>query len=172
MTKDLLIILIFSATLLSAIAIGLCLLFKPKSFYSLLNRSVRTEAWSTRQEDWPRERTTKHRWAGLAVILMFVLILFGPTLQQAFRNAAQVKGLRQSNPVPHSFKPGAFVLWLILFGSGVGFASRPRAMLKRVSGGSTATSSGSNLTAVRLFGILLAAIAVTFIIQELLRLSP
>ena len=115
---------------LTFLAVGLCLLISPGTYFALLDRIARVDLWAKPSSSWDPD-APRWRALGVAFTLFALLLIFGPPLSVYLRSP---EGPHEHL---HSSYPGvswaALIVLLLFFTLGVGFLVRPLAVLDRVS---------------------------------------
>jgi len=112
------------------LAVGLCLLISPGTYFALIDRIARVDLWAKPSSSWD-PRAPRWRALGVAFTLFALLLILGPPLSVYLRSP------EGSHARLHSSYPGvswgALIVLLFFFALGVGFLVRPLAVLDRVS---------------------------------------
>lgn len=115
---------------LTFLAIGLCLLIAPRTYFALLDRMARVNLWAKPALSWD-PKAPRWRALGLAFTLFALLMILGPPLSVYLRSPeAWHEHLHSSYP---GVSWGAFIVLLFFLALGVGFLVRPLALLDRLS---------------------------------------
>ena len=111
------------------LAVGLCLLISPSTYFALLDRLARVDLWAKPSSSWDPEAP---RWRALGVgfTLFALLLIFGPPLSVYLRSPKDWHEHLHSSP---GVSWGALIVLLFFFALGVGFLVRPLAVLDTVS---------------------------------------
>ena len=112
------------------LAIGVCLLLSPGTYFALLDRMARIDLWAKPSSSWD-PKAPRWRAAGLALTLFALFMIVGPPLSVYLRSPEEFNQPLHSSH--HSMSWGALILWLFFFALGIGFLVRPLAVLDRVS---------------------------------------
>jgi hypothetical protein len=115
---------------LAFLAVGLCLLLSPGTYFALLDRMARVDLWAKPSASWD-PKAPRWRAAGLALTLFALLLIVGPPLSVYLRSPEEFNQRLHSSH--HSVSWGALIVLLFFFAVGVGFLVRPLAMLDAVS---------------------------------------
>jgi hypothetical protein len=112
------------------LAVGLCLLISPRTYFRLLDRMARVDLWAKPSSSWdPNAR--RWRAAGLVPTLFALFLIVGAPLSVYLRSPEEFNQRFHSSH--HSVSWGALILLLFFFALGIGFLVRPLAVLDRVS---------------------------------------
>ena len=126
-------ILFIVAYLLAALmflAIGLCLLISPATYFSLLDRMSRVDLWAKPRDSWD-PKAPQWRALGVGFILFALFLIVGPPLFVYLRSTDEVhKHLHTSHP---GVSWGGLIVLLFFFALGLGILYRPLGVLDRVS---------------------------------------
>ena len=115
---------------LAFLALGLCLLISPGTYFALLDRMARVNLWTRSSSSWD-PKAPRWRALGVALILFALLLVLGPPLSVYLRSPeAWQEHLHFSNP---GVSWGAIIVLLFFFALGLGFLVRPLALLDRAS---------------------------------------
>jgi len=153
---------------LTFLAVGLCLLISPRTYFALLDRIARVDLWARPSSSWDPE-APRWRALGVAFTLFALLLIFGPPLSVYLRSS------EGSHEHLHSSYPGvswgALIVLLFFFALGVGFLVRPLAVLDRVSPRKLSVEPDAHRNAykLRIFGGLLFLISLLGMWVQLLR---
>jgi hypothetical protein len=115
---------------LTFLAVGLCLLISPRTYFALLDHMARVDLWTKPGSSWD-PKALRWRALGVAFTLFALLLIFGPPLSVYLRSP------EGSHEHLHSSYPGVswgtLIVLLFFFTLGVGFLVRPLAVLDSVS---------------------------------------
>jgi len=112
------------------VAVGLCLLLAPGTYFALLDRMARVDLWAKPSPSWdPKAR--RWRAVGLGVVLFGLFLIVGPVVS-AYLQSPEEFNQRLHSP-HHGASWGAVILWLFFFVLGLAFLGKPLAVLDRVS---------------------------------------
>ena len=114
---------------LAFLAVGLCLLLSPGTYFALLDRMARVDLWAKPTSSWD-PKAPRWRAAGLALTLFALSMIVGPPLSVYLRSPGEFNQRLYSH---HSVSWGALILWLFFFALGMGLLVRPLAVLDRLS---------------------------------------
>jgi NADH:ubiquinone oxidoreductase subunit 5 (subunit L)/multisubunit Na+/H+ antiporter MnhA subunit len=149
------------------LAVGLCLLISPGSYFALLDRMAQVGLGETR----PSWDPTAPRWraAGLALTLFALFMIVGPPLSVYLRSPEEYNQRLHSSH--HSVSWGAVVVLLFFVALGVGFLSRPLVVLDRLSPRKLSAEPDVRRHAykLRIFGGVLLVVALMGVCVQLLR---
>jgi hypothetical protein len=115
---------------LAFLAVGLCLLLSPGTYFALLDRMARVDLWAKPSSSWD-PKAPRWRAVGLALALFALFLIVGPPLSVYLRSPEEFNQRLHSSH--HSVSGGALILWLFFFAIGIGFLVRPLAVLDRFS---------------------------------------
>jgi len=115
---------------LAFLALGLCLLISPGTYFALLDRMARVNLWTRPSSSWD-PKAPRWRALGVAFILFALLLILGPPLSVYLRSPEEFRGHLHSSYPGVSW--GAVVALSFFFALGVGFLARPLEVLDRVS---------------------------------------
>jgi hypothetical protein len=153
---------------LTFLAVGLCLLISPGTYFAVLDRMARVNLWSKPTSSWDPEAP---RWRGLGVAftLFALLLILGPPLSVYLRSPESWhEHLHSSYP---GVSWGTLIVLLFFFAFGVGFLVRPLAVLDRVSPRKLSVEPylQRHTYKLRIFGGLLSLISLLGMWVQLLR---
>ena len=150
------------------LALGLCLLISPRTYFRLLDRMARVDLWAKPSSSWD-PKAPRHRAGGLALTLFALYLIVGAPLSVYLRSPKEFNQRLHSSP--HSVSWGAVVLSLFFFAIGIGFLVRPLAALDRFSPRKLSAEPDAQRHAykLRIFGVLLLLISLFGIWVQLLR---
>lgn len=153
---------------LAFLAVGLCLLLSPGTYFGLLDRMARVDLWAKPSASW-NPKAPRWRAAGLALTLFTLLLIVGPPLSVYLRSPEEFNQRLHSSH--HSVSWGALILLLFFFVLGLGFLGRPLAMLDRFSPRKLSTEPDVQRHAykLRIFGGVLLVISVLGMWVQFLR---
>jgi hypothetical protein len=115
---------------LAFLAVGLCLLISPGTYFALLDRMARIDLWAKPSSSW-NPNAPRWRAVGLGATLFALFLIVGPPLSVYLRSPEEFnQRIRSSH---HGVSWGALVLLLFFFVLGLGFLARPLAVLDMVS---------------------------------------
>jgi len=115
---------------LTFLAVGLCLLISPGTYFALLDRMARVDLWAKPRFSWD-PKAPRWRALGLAFTLFALFLIVGPPL---FVYLGSPEGsLERVHSSNRSVSWGALIVLLFFFALGLGFLARPLAVLDRVS---------------------------------------
>jgi hypothetical protein len=114
---------------LTFLALGVCLLISPRTYFGLLDRLARVDLWAKPSRSWDPE-APRWRALGIAFTLFALLLIVGPPLSVYLRSPEGWHERLHSSP---GVSWGALIILLSFFALGVGFLLRPLAVLDRVS---------------------------------------
>jgi hypothetical protein len=153
---------------LAFLAVGLCLLLSPRSYFALLDRMARIDLWAKPSSSWD-PKAPRWRAAGLGLTLFALLMVVGPPLSVYLRSPEEFSQRIHSSH--HGVSWGALVLLLCFFVLGLGFLVRPLAVLDKFS--PRKLSAGPDVQRhaykLRIFGGLLLLISLLGMWVQLLR---
>jgi hypothetical protein len=150
------------------LAIGLCLIISPGTYFALLDRMARVDLWTRPGSSWD-PKAPRWRALGVAFTVFALFMVFGPPL---FVYIGAPERIREH---VHSSYPGvswgALIVLLFFFALGVGFLVRPLAVLDRVSPRKLSVEPDAQRHAykLRIFGGLLFLISLLGMWVQLLR---
>ena len=153
---------------LTFLAVGLCLLISPDTYFALLDRMARVNLWAKPSTSWD-PKAPRWRALGVAFTLFALLLIFGPPLSVYLRSP------EGSHEHLHSSYPGvswgALIVLLFFFALRVGLLVRPLAVLDRVSPRKISVEPNVQRHAykLRIFGGLLFLISLLGMCVQLLR---
>lgn len=125
-----LIVIGYLLTALAFLAVGLCLLISPGTYFAFLDRFARVDLWAKLGSSW-EPKAARWRALGVAFTLIALLMVVGPPLSVYLRSPeGWHEHLRSSHP---GVSWGALTVLLFFFALGVGFLARPLAVLDKVS---------------------------------------
>ena len=152
---------------LAFLAVGLCLLLSPGTYFTLLDRMARIDLWAKPTSSWD-PKAPRHRAGGLALTLFALYLIVGAPLSVYLRSPGEFNQRLHSH---HSVSWGALILWLFFFALGIGFLVRPLAALDQVSPRKLSVEPDAQRHAykLRIFGGLLLLIALLGMSVQLLR---
>lgn len=153
---------------LAFLAVGLCLLISPATYFALLDRLARVDLWAKPSSSWD-PAAPRWRALGVAFTLFALLLIFGPPLSVYLRSPeGSLEHLHSSYP---GASWGALIVLLFFFALGVGFLVKPLAALDRVSPRKLSVEPGVQRHAykLRIFGGLLFLISLLGMCVQLLR---
>jgi hypothetical protein len=114
------------------LAVGLCLLLSPGTYFALLDRMARVDLWAKPSSSWD-PKAARWRVLGGAFTLIALLFIIGPPLSVHLRSPEGLhEQLRTSHPGT-GVSWGGLVILLFFFALGLGLVTRPLAVLDRVS---------------------------------------
>jgi hypothetical protein len=149
------------------LAIGVCLLLSPGTYFALLDRMARIDLWAKPSSSWD-PKAPRWRAAGLALTLFALFMIVGPPLSVYLRSPEEFNQRLHSSH--HSVSWGALILWLFFFALGIVFLVRPLAVLDRVwpRKPSVETDVQHHVYKLRIFGGLLLLVSLVGISVQLL----
>ena len=153
---------------LTFLAVGLCLLISPRTYFALLDRIARVDLWAKPSSSWD-PKAPRWRALGVAFSLFALLLIFGPPLLVYLRSP---EGSHEHlHPSYSDVSWGAVIVLLFFFALGVGFLVRPLAVLDRVSSRRFSVEPDVQRHAykLRIFGGLLFLISLLGMWVQLLR---
>ena len=112
------------------LALGLCLLLSPGTYFALLDRVIGVNLWAKPSSSWD-PKAPRWRVLGVAFALFALFMAFGPPLLVYLRSPESVNERIHASYTGVSW--GAVIVLLLLFVLGVGFLVKPLAVLDRVS---------------------------------------
>lgn len=112
------------------LAVGLCLLISPGTYFALLDRMARIDLWAKPSSSWD-PKASRWRAAGLALTLFALFLIVGPPLSVYLRSPEEFNQRLHCSHLSVSW--GALILWLFFFALGIGLLVRPLAVLDRFS---------------------------------------
>jgi hypothetical protein len=112
------------------LAVGLCLLISPGTYFALLDRMARIDLWAKPSSSWD-PKASRWRAAGLALTLFALFLIVGPPLSVYLRSPKEFNQRLHCSHLSVSW--GALILWLFFFALGIGLLVRPLAVLDRFS---------------------------------------
>ena len=115
---------------LAFLAVGLCLLLSPGTYFALLDRMARVDLWAKPRDSWD-PKAPQWRAVGLGVTLFGLFLIVGPLLSAYLQSPQEYNQRLHSSH--HGVSWGALILWLFFFVLGLGFLGKPLALLDRVS---------------------------------------
>jgi len=150
------------------LAIGLCLLLSPGTYFAMLDRMARVDLWAKPSSSWD-PKGPQWRAAGLALTLFALFMVVGPPLLVYLRSPEEYNQRIHSSH--HNVSWGAVMLWLFFFALGIGFLVKPLAVLDQVSPRKLSVEPDAQQHAykLRIFGGLLLLISLLGISVQLLR---
>lgn len=153
---------------LTFMAVGLCLVISPGTYFRLLDRMARIDLWAKPSSSWD-PKAPRWRAAGLALTLFALFMIVGPPLSAYLRSPEEFNQRLHSSH--HSVSWGALILWLFFLALGIGFLFRPLAVLDRVSPRKLSAEPDAQRHAykLRIFGGLLLVVALLGMCVQLLR---
>jgi hypothetical protein len=119
-------VIAYLLTDLGFLAIGLCLLISPISYFGLLDRMAGINLWAKRGPAWD-PNAPRWRAAGFALITFAVFIPLYRLTCDLLRN---LTNYRSSH---HGVSWGAMALFLFFFILGIGFLAKPLILLDKLS---------------------------------------
>jgi hypothetical protein len=115
---------------LAFLAVGLCLLLSPGTYFALLDRFARVDLWAKPGSSW-EPKAPRWRALGVAFTLFALLMVVGPPVSVYLRSPeASLEHLHSPHP---GVGWGAPIVLVFFFAIGVGFLVRPLALLDKVS---------------------------------------
>jgi len=153
---------------LTFLAVGLCLLISPGTYFALLDRMARVDLWAKPSDSWD-PKALRWRAVGLGGTLFALFMIVGPLLSAYLRSPEEFNQRIHSSH--HGVSWGALVLWLFFFVLGLGFLGKPLAMLDKVSPRKLSAEPDAQRHAylLRIFGGLLLLISLFGMWVQLLR---
>jgi hypothetical protein len=153
---------------LAFLAVGLCLLLSPGTYFALLDRMARVDLWAKPSSSWD-PKAPRWRAVGLALTLFALFLIVGPPLSVYLRSPEEFNQRLYSSH--HSVSWGAIIVWLFFFALGIGFLVKPLAVLDRVSPRQLSVEPDAQRHAykLRIFGGLLFLISFLGMWVQLLR---
>ena len=153
---------------LVVLAVGLCLLLSPGTYFALLDRMARVDLWAKPSSSWD-PKAPRWRAAGLALTLVALFLIVGPPLSVYLRSAEVYNQRLHSSH--HSVSWGAVVVLLFFFALGVGFLVRPLAVLDRLSPRKLSVEPDAQRHAykLRIFGAILLLVSLLGMWVQILR---
>jgi len=139
---------------LTFVAVGLCLLLSPGTYFALLDRMARIDLWAKPSSSWD-PKAPRWRALGLAFTLFGLFLIVGPPLFAYLRSPEEFNQRIHSSH--HGVSWGAMIFWLFFFILGLGFLAKPLAVLDRVSPSKLSAEPRAQLHTykLRIFGVLL-----------------
>jgi hypothetical protein len=123
-------VIAYLLTDLGFLAIGLCLLISPISYFGLLDRMAGINLWAKRGPAWD-PNAPRWRAAGFALITFAVFMVVAPPLSAYLRSPEEFNQLYRSSH--HGVSWGAMALFLFFFILGIGFLAKPLILLDKLS---------------------------------------
>jgi amino acid transporter len=150
------------------LAVGLCLLISPNTYFTLLDRMARADLWSRPGSSWD-PKAPRWRALGASVTLFSLFIVLGPPLLAYLHAPDSVTRHIQASDSGPSW--GAIVVLLFFLALGLGFLTRPLTVLDRVSPRKLSAEPDVQRHAykLRIFGGLLLLISLLGMCVQLLR---
>jgi len=150
------------------LAIGLCLLISPGTYFALIDRMARIDLWAKPSPSWD-PKAPQWRVGGLALTLFGLFLIVGPPLSAYLRSPEEFNQRIHSSH--HGVSWGGLIVLLFFFGIGVGFLVRPLAVLDRFSPRNLSAEPDVQRHAyiLRIFGGVLLLISLLGIWVRLLR---
>jgi|SRR5579885_1826889 hypothetical protein len=163
-----LIVIGYLLTALAFLAVGLCLLLSPGTYFALLDRFARVDLWAKPSSSW-EPKAPRWRALGLAFTLFALLMVVGPPLSVYLRSPEEFRGHLHSSYPGMSW--GAVVVLLFFLALGLGFLTRPLAVLDRVSPRKLSAEPDVQRHAykLRIFGALLLLVSLLGMWVQILR---
>jgi hypothetical protein len=125
-----LIVIAYLLTALAFLAVGLCLLISPGTYFALLDRFARVDLWAKPTSSW-EPKAPRWRALGVTFTLFALLMVVGPPLSVYLRSPERwQEHLHSSHP---GVSWGALIVLLFFLALGVGFLLKPLAVLDKVS---------------------------------------
>ncbi len=153
---------------LTFLAIGLCLLFSPGTYFALLDRMARVNLWAKPSSSWDPKAP---RWRALGVAFTFfaLLLIFGPPLSVYLHSPESLHQHLHSSHAGVSW--GALIVLSFFFILGVSFLASPLAVLDWVSPSKLSVEPDVQRHAykVRIFGGVLLFVSLVGMWVQLLR---
>jgi hypothetical protein len=115
---------------LGFLAIGLCLLISPISYFALLDRMAGINLWAKRGPAWD-PNAPRWRVAGFALTSFAVFMVVAPPLSAYLRSPEEFNQLFHSSH--HDVSWGAVALFLFFFILGIAFLAKPLILLDKFS---------------------------------------
>lgn len=153
---------------LAFLAVGLCLLISPSTYFRLIDRMARIDLWAKPSSSWD-PKALRWRVAGLAPTLFALFLIIGAPLLVYLRSPEEFNQRLHSSH--HSVSWGSLILWLFFFALGVGLLAKPLAVLDRVSLRKLSAEPDAlrHTYKLRIFGGLLLVVALLGMCVQLLR---
>lgn len=153
---------------LAFLAVGLCLLISPGTYFALLDRLARVNLWTRPSSSWD-PKAPRWRALGVAFALFAFLLILGPPISVYLHSPGG-----SHNHLPSSYSNvswGALIVLLFFLALGVGFLAKPLAVLDRVSPRKLSAEPDAQRHAykLRIFGGLLFLISLLGMWVQLLR---
>ena len=153
------------------LALGLCLLISPGTYFALLDRMARVNLWTRPNPSWD-PKAPRWRALGVAFILFALLLILGPPLSVYLRSPEEFRGRFHSSY--HGVSWGAVAVLSFFFALGVSFLAKPLEVLDRVSPHKLSAEADVQRQAykLRIFGGLLLLISLLGMWVQLLHHLP
>lgn len=150
------------------LAVGLCLLISPSTYFALLDRMAQVDLWTRPGSSWD-PKAPRWRALGAAVTLFSLFMVLGPPLLAYFHAPEELR--KRIHPSDSGASWGALVVLLFFLALGVSFLTKPLAVLDRVSPRKLSDEPDAQRHAykVRIFGGLLLLISLLGMWVQLLR---
>ena len=123
-------VIVYLLVVLVFLAIGLCLLISPGTYFRLIDCMARIDLWAKPSSSWD-PNAPQWRVLGLAFTLFPLFVIFGAPLLIYLQSPEEYNQRIRSHH--HSASWGAVILWLFFFALGIGFLVKPLAVLDRFS---------------------------------------
>ncbi len=153
---------------LTFLAVGLCLLISPGTYFALLDRMARVNLWSRPGPSWDPKAP---RWRALGGGLVFfaLVLILGPPLSAYLRSPEEFRVRLHSSHLGVSW--GAIVVLVLFLTLGVCLLAKPLAVLDRVSPRNLSAEPDVRRHAykLRIFGGLLLVISILGFCVQFLR---
>jgi hypothetical protein len=146
------------------LAVGLCLLTSPRTYFRLLDRMAQVNLWARSSASWD-PNSPRWRAVGAAFIFFALFMVLGPLLSFYIRSPEEFRGrLDASYPSANGSTDVSWagvVVLLLFLALGLGFLTRPLAILDRVSPHKLSADAGAQRHAyiLRIFGALLLSVS-------------
>lgn len=153
---------------LAFLAVGLCLLISPGTYFRLLDRMARTDLWAKPTSSWD-PKAPRWRVAGLAPTLFALYLIVGAPLLVYLRSPEEFNQRLHSSH--HSVSWGTLIVLLFFFALGMGFLVRPLAVVDRFSPRklSAEPDAQQHVNKLRIFGGFLLFFSILGMWVQLLR---
>ena len=150
------------------LAVGLCLLISPGTYFRLLDRMARIDLWAKPGSSWD-PKALRWRVAGLAPTLFALFLIVGAPLSVYLRSPEEFNQRLHSSH--HSVSWGALILWLFFFALGIGFLVRPLTVVDKFSPRKLSVEPDAQRHAykLRIFGGVLLVISIIGMCVQFLR---
>lgn len=149
------------------LTLGLCLLISPGTYFALLDRAARVDLWTKPSGSW---NPTAPRWRVLGAMftLFALLMVVGPPLSFFLSSPKEVRSHFHSS---QGASWGAVAVLLFFVALGIGFLTRPLAVLDRVSPRKLSDEPDvqRHEDKLRIFGGVLLVVALLGICVQLIR---